>query len=88
MIIHPDVLPFAAQLIGNIFRLMGWTFEIHSQGNPSPGNMEIRQRMQTLNEKLNASPLGVVEDGRLRLEQSTDPKEIKVYMLLGNLKRQ
>lgn len=82
------VLPFAAQIIGTILRVMGWTLGKTTEGKlPVTTNREIRDALTKLNDKLNTSSEKFVEHGRLRLERGTSQRVVKVFLFLGDLRR-
>jgi len=87
MKINSDVLPFAAQLMGVVFRALGWDVDLHfdKEDDGLVTNKEVRQRLTKLAEKITETNK-VADDGRLRLEYTMEGRSLKAYIYLGNLK--
>lgn len=84
--IKQELIPFVAQIVATILRVVGWTTDL-STGGKTVSNREIRDKLVALNTKLNATNEKFVQDGRLRLEKGSSSRVVKLWLFLGDVRR-
>ncbi len=88
--LDPETLPFAAQLIGVIFRVCGWGINRHTDPEMKESrNSEIKTHLTSCLTKLLTAPetktIKMAEEGRLRFEGGNS-NVVSVWVYMGDLK--